>query len=171
MAEENKGEGLLEEQPEQVVVEQGPTEATAPTEEQSKEVKGKAAPKKSKAKNGKKENEAAPKKTKREVKAIPKKTREELLKVKINEDEVVKDLKAGMDTWEVACKHFNYQFDHADRTCWIFYQKINTIKKKNNIDNGALKVSPQVKVAISNYLQHNSEKDLFSLLTQNTKRK
>lgn len=152
------------------VVEQGNTEAVAPTEEQSKAVKGKAkgkaAPKAAKKENSKETKAAAPK-TKRVVKTIPIKQREELLKnTKVDEAKVIAALKAGKTVWEVAEEIFGCEFDHADRTCWIFYQKVNAIRKKAGINNEPLKVSPQTKTAIGNYLKDHTDKELFELISR-----
>jgi len=56
--------------------------------------------------------------------------REELKQVKLDEDQVVSLLKKGLTLWEVTEKVYGIEFDHSDRSTWIFYSKVNRIRKK-----------------------------------------
>lgn len=65
--------------------------------------------------------------------------REELKKLDIDEDAVVKlltpdsDGGEGMTIWEATEATYGQEFDHSDRQTWLFYSKINAIRKRHGL--------------------------------------
>lgn len=59
--------------------------------------------------------------------------RNQLKQVKLDEKQVVKLLKEGLTIWEVTEKVYGVEFDHSDRDTWLFYSKVNRIRKANNL--------------------------------------
>jgi len=59
--------------------------------------------------------------------------RDELKKVEVDEEQVVSLLKAGKTIWETAEEVYGVEFDHSDRKTWLFYSKINAIRKKHEL--------------------------------------
>lgn len=65
-------------------------------------------------------------------KSMDQEERERLKKIPIDEKaekQVVEDLKT-MPIWDVTEKFYGQEFDHSDRQTWLFYSKINAIRKK-----------------------------------------
>jgi len=59
--------------------------------------------------------------------------RDKLLVKEIDEDKVVKLLKQGKTVWEVTEEVFGTKFDHSDRETWVFYSRVNRIRRKHGI--------------------------------------
>jgi len=68
--------------------------------------------------------------TKGGEKSMDPELREKLKQVKLDENQVISLLKEGLTVWEVTEKVYGVEFDHSDRDTWIFYSKVNRIRKK-----------------------------------------
>jgi len=64
---------------------------------------------------------------------LDKDLRAKLLKQEVDEEQVVNLLKQGLSLWDTTEKIFGMEFDHSDRDTWIFYSKVNRIRKKHGL--------------------------------------
>jgi len=55
--------------------------------------------------------------------------RKSMMKTVLNEDKIVELLKTK-PIWDVTEQIYGVNFDHSDRDTWIFYSKINRIRRK-----------------------------------------
>ena|SRR3972149_3482257 len=109
--------------------------------------------------------EKAPKPEKPKIPAITEKDRKALMEIKIDKEQAKKLLDSGVSVWDVTEKLYGRQFDHSDRKTWVFYQKVNTIRKGGDSKEAVnTKVNPQVVIAISEYLKTHSQEELLGLL-------
>jgi len=60
------------------------------------------------------------------------KTRKKLMKIKPDEDAVLAGLEAGKTLWQITEEIYNFEFDHNDKKTWLFYQKVNNIRRKHD---------------------------------------
>lgn len=104
--------------------------------------------------------------------SIPKLTkadRQKLLKKPLLESEIKSLFKKGLSIWAVTEAYYGRKFDHrrsARKLTWIFYQKINNVRHKLNINSNKVTVQPMTQVAIATYLEKHTEEELRGLLVR-----
>jgi len=95
------------------------------------------------------------------------KQRNKFRKVKLDETKVKELFAGGLSIWDVTTTVYGFEFDHADRRTWLFYQKVNNIRKKLEIPNPNSTYDPMTRFAINSYIQNHSEAELVELLRTN----
>ena len=95
------------------------------------------------------------------------KQRNKFRKVKLDEKQVKELFAGGLGIWDVTETVYEFEFDHSDRKTWLFYQKVNNIRKKLEIPNLNRAYDPMTRFAINSYIQNHSEPDLVELLRTN----
>jgi len=55
-----------------------------------------------------------------------------MMKVKLDEETVLAEIDNGLTLWQITEKLYDFDFDHNDKKTWLFYQKVNNIRRKND---------------------------------------
>jgi len=102
---------------------------------------------------------------KEKEKKLGKKERRKLMKIKLNKEKVKELFNKGLSIWEVTEEIYGRKFDHSDsKGTWIFYQKVNNIRKTQNIPNLNTSYSNKLKMALNVFIQKHTEEQTINFL-------
>lgn len=98
-------------------------------------------------------------------KKLGEKERRKLMKIKLNK-KIVKELFAkGLTIWQVTEEIYSRIFDHSDsKGTWIFYQKVNNIRKSEKIPDLHKAYSNKLLMALNVFIQKHNEEQTINFL-------
>lgn len=104
-------------------------------------------------------------KNKEKIKKLGEKERRKLMKIKLGKKEVKALFEKGLTIWEVTEEIYSRKFDHSDsKATWIFYQKVNNIRKSEKIGDLHIAHSNKLKIALNTFIQKHSEEKTIDFL-------
>jgi len=93
-----------------------------------------------------------------------------MMKRRFNDDDIkriVEHLKQGATVWQTTEWFYDFRFDHSDKKTWIFYQKINNIRRKFGLTPIKLNLSIEAQKAIDGFVKKHGEAKLVRLIQTN----
>lgn len=89
-----------------------------------------------------------------------------LRKVKVDPVKVKALFDKGLNIWEVTEQYYGFAFEHGDRQTWLFYQKINNERKRQNLGRNVVHLEPVTAQLVKNYLKDHKPDELITLLSK-----